>query len=113
MAAQGVALERVGEVDAVAVGQFAVLQAVVEVAGVGVKVALGVRLLYAAAGGGVVVCYGEAYHGAVGQADGTLHEALAEGAAADDGAAVLVLHGAGDYFCGGGRELVDEHEDAP
>ena len=58
------------------------------VAGVGPRC---VRLLYAAARGAIVARYGESYHGTVVQRDGLLDESLAEGAAAYDGAAVVVL----------------------
>ncbi len=55
--------------------------------------------------------HGDAYLRAVEEVYGTLHEALAEGAAAYDDAAVLVLHGTGENLCCRGGELVDEDGD--
>ena len=86
------------EADAVDRGEFAVRVAVVEVAVVGLFLPLGVGLLDAAAGRRVVMRHGEANHGAVGEVDGALHQTLAEGAAANDGAAVVVLNGTAHNF---------------
>ena len=83
-----------------------------EVAIVGRCVATGVRLLDVASAGGVVAGDGEANHGVIRQGDGTLHEALAEGAPTDDHAAIPVLHGAGDDLAGRGRRFVDEDDEA-
>ena len=104
--------ERVGEVDAVCVHQFAVVVTVDEIAIVGRGVATGVGLLDVASAGGVVAGDGEADHGVIRQGDGTLHEALAEGAPTDDHAAIPVLHGAGDDLAGRGRRFVDEDDEA-
>ena len=52
--------------------------------------------------------YGEPYHRAVGQVDGPLDEAFAEGAAPDDDAAVVVLDSSRDDFGGGGGIAVDD-----
>ena len=52
---------------------------------------------------------GEAYHRAIGQFDGALHQSFAKGAPADDGATVVVLDGSADNLGGRGSELVDQH----
>ena len=103
--------------DAVGVHQFTVVEAVQQVAvilfeHVFARAVFVVGLLYAAPCGGVVACHGEAYHRAVGQVDGALHESLAEGAAADDYAAVPVLDGSGDDFAGRGRVFVYQYDEA-
>ena len=79
--------------DAVAVGQFAMLQAVFEVHFVFFEVTFLIRFLDAASGGRVVVGDGQPYHGTVGQIHGTLHKAFTERTAAHDRAAVLILNG--------------------
>ena len=53
--------------------------------------------------------YGETYHRTVVELDRTLHQTLAERAAAYHGSAVLVLDGAGDDLGCRRRILVDEH----
>ena len=98
------------EMNAVERCQFAPGVAVFEVAAVGFFLAFDVRLLDAAAGRGVVVGDGEAYHGAVGEVDGALHKSLAEGASSDDGAAVVVLHSSADDFGGRSGELVNQYD---
>ena len=97
--------------------QFTVVEAVQQVAvilfeHVFARAVFVVGLLYAAPCGGVVACHGEAYHRAVGQVDGALHESLAEGAAADDYAAIPVLDGSGDDFAGRGRVFVYQYDEA-
>ena len=86
--------------DAVSIHQLAAVVAVYQVVVVSCGVATGVGLLDVAASGGVVAGDGEADHGFVGQGDGALHEALAEGATADDDAAIPVLNGTGDDLAG-------------
>ena len=107
--AQGVTLQRVGKMDAVRIGQLAMLQAVVEVHLIVAQVTFLIRFLYAAAAGGVVVGNGQADHRAVGQVDGALNQSFAVRPAAHHGATVLVLDGAGDDFSCRGSELVDEN----
>ena len=97
-------------VDAVAGEELAPLVALEEVLVVVGLVAELVGLLYAAARGRVVAGDGEADLAAVGESDLLLHEALAEGSAADDGAAVVVLDGTGEDLGRGGRGLVDEDD---
>ena len=88
-------LQRVGKMDGVGRIQLTVLEPLFDVHGVVFTVALFVGFLDAAAGRRIVVGYGEANHRAVVKLDGTLHESLAERAAAYDGGAVLVLQCAG------------------
>ena len=59
MLAQGVILQRVGQMDAVLVGELAVLVAVVEIHGIILALALLVRLLDASAARRIVMGYGE------------------------------------------------------
>ena len=61
--------------------------------------------------GSVVMGYGEPYHGTVGQVDGPLDEALAEGTATYHNAAVMVLDGSRDDFRSRGGIAVDEDDD--
>ena len=99
--------------DAVGVGQFAVVVAFDDIHVVALLVPLRVRLLDAASAGGVVAGHGEAYHRPVGEHEGFLHEPLAERAATHDEPAVLVLDGPGDDFGGRGGIFVHEDDDAP
>ena len=98
--------------DTVLREEFAVLIAHEQILLVVLRVAADVGLLDAAPGRGVVAGDGEADHGVIRQGDGTLHEALAEGAPTDDHAAIPVLHGAGDDLAGRGRRFVDEDDEA-
>ena len=72
---------------------------------------MGVVPLDAAAGGHVVTRRGEGQ--AAGAADGqhALDERLAPAGLADDQAAIMVLHGAGDDLAGAGRHPVDEDDE--
>ena len=88
---------------------LALLVAVDEVLVVVLLVALGVGFLDAASRGGVVACHGEAHHRAVVEAERTLHEALAVGAASYHHRAVPVLHSSRENFAGACRELVDDY----
>ena len=56
---------------------------------------------------------GEAYHGAVGQVDGALHQSLAKGASAYHLASVVVLYGTCNNLGCRGRILIDEHHHTP
>ena len=85
------------------------LIAVDEILLVAAVVARSVGSLDATSRGAVVAGNGEANHRAVVQRDRLLDETLTEGAAADDGAAVVVLDGTGKDFAGRSRLLVDEH----
>ncbi len=69
-------------------------------------VILGIRLLDAAAGGRVVARHGDAHTGPVAEEERLLHEALAEGAAAVQTCAAIVLQGAGEDLAGGSGSLV-------
>ena len=82
--------------DAVCVHQLAVVVTVDEIAIVGRGVATGVGLLDVASAGGVVAGDGEANHATVVEANLLLHQTFAKGASADDGGAIVVLHGAGE-----------------
>lgn len=62
--------------------------------------------------GGVVVRCSEANHRAVGQVDGTLHEAFSEGASAHDDATIVVLNRTSHNLRGRGAKLIDHHHDA-
>ena len=106
---QRLELQRVGEMDAVLIGQLTFLQTVIYIHCVILLIALLVWLLDAAARGSVVVCDGEAYHRTVGQVDGALDEALAVGATANNHASVLVLYGTSDNLGSRGRIFVDQH----
>ena len=106
----GAILQRVGEVDGVGVDEFAVLIALGDVVAVGVGT-LVVGALDAAADGGEVAGCGETHLSAVAQGEHALYQAFAEGAAADEGAAVPILHGAGDDFGGRGGAFVDENDE--
>ena len=70
-----------------------------------------VGFLDAAAAGRIVAGHGEADHAAVAEVHGLLHQALAEGASAHDGAAVVVLNGSGEYLAGAGAAFIHKHHD--
>ena len=72
-------------------------------------ISLLVRFLNAASRGSVIAGNGDANHRAVFQIYGSLHQTLAECAAANDDATVLILHGSADNL--GGRGCVFIHED--
>ena len=99
--------------EAYAVGGivFAVLGTQQKVVVVIFFVAGGIGLLYATARRRVVTRRREAYHAAVGELYGHLHESFAERAAAYHRAAVVVLERAGKDFAGRGRRLVNKHYD--
>ena len=97
-----------GSLDAVGVVVFSASSAREQVCFVVFFVAGREGLLNAAAGGRVIARNGEAYHAAVAEFDGHLHESLTEGAATDDGGAVVVLHRAGKDLTGRSTRFVDE-----
>ena len=66
MVAKGVELQRVGKVDAVRIGQFAMFQTLVKVHAVILRLTFLIRLLYATACRSVVVGHRQANHRAVG-----------------------------------------------
>ena len=98
MLAQRLVLQRVSKVDAVGAVELAVLVAGVDILIVVYRVALGVRLLDAAARRGVVVGDGKTHHRTVGELDGALDETLTKGATSHDDSAVLILQRTADDF---------------
>ena len=55
---------------------------------------------------------GDAHLRAVGQVNRLLYQTFTKGAAAHDDAAVPILHSTGGNLTGGGRVLIDEHNQA-
>ena len=90
---EGLELERVGEVYAVGIGQFAMVEAVNHIHAVFLFLALFVGFLDASSAGGVVFGDGKAYHAAIGQVHRPLYKTFAEGASAHNQTSVLVLYG--------------------
>ena len=84
--------------DTVLREEFAVLIAHEQILLVVLRVAADVGLLNAAPGRGVVAGDGEANHAAVVEANLLLHQTFSKGASANDGGAIVVLHGAGEYL---------------
>ena len=111
MLAQGVILQRVGQMDAVLVGELAVLVAVVEIHGIILALALLVRLLDASAARRIVMGYGETYLATILKGKRTLHQSLAKSATTYDNASVLVLYGTRHNFGCRSRELVGENHE--
>ena len=70
--------QRVGKVDAVGRVKLAVLEATLYILSIFLVLALLVRLLYATARRGIVVCHGETDHRPVAELDRSLHKALSE-----------------------------------
>ena len=97
--------------DAVLREELAVLIARQDVILVVLVAASHVGFLDAASGGRIVAGYGEAYHGLVAKGNGLLYKTLAKGAAADDGATVIVLNGTGKNLGSRRRNLVDKHNE--
>ena len=91
MLAYGVIAQRVGKVNTISAIQLAMFEAFFNVHGIVGLVALGVRLLYAATCGCVIVGDGKTYHRSVFKLDGALHQSLAKRASAHHLCAVLVL----------------------
>ena len=87
--------------------EFAAVEAVEQVELVFFALALDVWFLDATARGGVVSGRCEAYHRAVGEGERPLYKAFAKCATAYNYATVVVLHCAGEDFCGRGGILVD------
>ena len=86
--------------DTVGAHQFTALEAVIDIHGVVLALALLVWFLDTTAGGCVIVGDGESDHRIVGQFNGTLDKSLAKGAPSDDDASVLVLYGScHDFGC--------------
>ena len=100
LAANARLVGRTRVVDAVLREELAVLVAYQEVFLVVLVLSAGVGLLYAAARGRVVAGDGQPHQRAVVKLDGLLHQALAERATPDDGAAVVVLDGTGENLRG-------------
>ena len=67
--------------------------------------------LDAASGRGVVSRRGQSDHCAVREVEGTLYQPLAEGTAADDHPAVVVLHCSGENLAGRSGTLVDKDDE--
>ena len=103
----GTVLERVGEMDAVTVGEFAVMQAFQYV--VSVVDVLTVRLLYASAHGSIVFGYGKSYQGTVVKLYGALNQTLAERTAAYYCCTVPILNCARYNLAGRCGVLVNKH----
>ena len=89
--AQGLELQRVGEVDAVGGIELTMLEAPLYILAIGLALSFHIRLLDAAAGGCEVVGDGELDHRTVGKLYRTLDESLSEGASSHDFRAVLIL----------------------
>ena len=104
-------LQRVGEVYAVGVCQFAAIVAVDDVLAITLLVTFGIGLLNTSPRGCVVARYGEAYHRAVGQIHRLLYKPLAKGTASDYEPAVLVLYGTRqDFGCRCGILINKDYE---
>ena len=88
--------------DAVCVGQFAMVVTFYDVHVILHLVPHGVGLLDAASARCIITCHGQSDHGAVGQDERLLYQAFAKRAAAHHQAAVLVLDGSRDDFGGRG-----------
>ena len=98
--------------DAVLIGKLPMAIAIVQVHGVVFQLARRIGLLDATTAGRIIMGYREAYHAAVREGNGTLHQALAKGAAAHDGSPVLVLQRTRHNLGSRGGELVDKHHHA-
>ena len=82
--------------DAVLREELTVLIALQPVALIALTVVVG--LLDASSRRGIIAGNGQADHGVIGKLHGLLHQSLAEGTTADDGATVVVLNGACEDF---------------
>ena len=95
--------------DAVLREELSMLVACEQVLLIVLVIAHSVGLLDTSARWRVVTGDGEADHAVVGELQLLLHQTLAEGTAADDGGAVVVLHGTGEDLGGRRRALVEQH----
>ena len=102
---------RSGVLDAVLIEELSVLIAADEIFLVALVSARGVGLLYTSACRSVVAGNGKTNHRPVVEGYRLLYEALAERAAADDGAAVVVLNGSRENLGCRCRTLVDENHE--
>ena len=95
--------------QAVGMHQLARVKAFLYVKGIIVKVAFYIGFLDASTRRGVVLCHGEAYHGAVGEGEWALHQSFAESAASYYRASVMILYGTRQNFACRGRVLIHKY----
>ena len=110
-------LQRIGEVNAVRVHQFSMVEAIQQVAMVLlqhiVAIARGfIRLLNATADRSIIACNGESYHRTIGQVNGALHQSLAEGAATHHHSTIPILDGTCHNFTGRSRIFIHQYHEA-
>ena len=105
----GLYFQWVGEVNAVGIHQFTVVEALYQVFIVICRAV--VRLLDAAAGGSIITGDRQADHWAVGQVDRALNQSFAKRTAAYDDTSVPILHCAADNLTGGSCIFVYQYDE--
>ena len=108
MLAQGVILQRVGQVNAVLIGKLTMLVSLVKIHRIILTVALLIRLLDASAAWRIVMGNGETDFTAIFEGKRTLHQSLAKGSATHHYTTVLILYSTGNDFSRRSRKLISE-----
>ena len=109
MLAQSIILQAVGKMDAVLVGELAMLVAIVEIHRIIQSVSLLIRLLDTSAARRIIMCDGEANLAAIIEGERTLNQSLAEGSATYHHSTILILNGSGNNLCGRSCKLIGKH----